>query len=367
MRVLALVNEAFGGRGGIAQYNRDFVRAMSVSREVTHVVVLPRHADDGVGCPPAVSQRRPRAARMTYAVSVLREVMTSPKFDIVFAGHLNLSPLAALAAHVCRAQLWLQVHGREAWRAPSRIVRYAAGRADLITSVSRHTRQQMIGHWWPGERERVRVLPNTFGNSFRPGPTDGALLARYGLADCKVVLTVGRSAASERYKGHDRVMSLMPRLRMRHPDATYLIVGGGDDEPRLRALAAAHGAGDSVVFAGYVTSDDLPAHYNLADVFVMASTGEGFGITFLEAAACGLPVIGGRHDGSLDALREGRVGRLIDLGGDEALLAELDAALSGARGGNPQSVDVFRRARFEHHVDRLLQDLVAARTNGSRL
>ena len=96
------------------------------------------------------------------------------------------------------------------------------------------------------------------------------------------------------------------------PNAIYLIAGAGDDKQRLEHLAAERGLAGRVVFTGHVPADELPSYYALADVFAMPSTGEGFGIVFLEAAACGLPVIAGNADGSVDALGEGQIGCLVD-------------------------------------------------------
>jgi glycosyltransferase involved in cell wall biosynthesis len=67
-----------------------------------------------------------------------------------------------------------------------------------------------------------------------------------------------------------------------------------------------------VSFAGFVAPDELVDHYRLADVFAMPSTGEGFGVVFLEAMACGTPVLGGNRDGSVDALDGGRLGLLVE-------------------------------------------------------
>ena len=102
-------------------------------------------------------------------------------------------------------------------------------------------------------------------------------------------MTVSRLASSERYKGHDRVIRVLPRILLDHPDTIYLVVGDGDDRPRLEALTLECGVQDKVMFTGPVVADELPDYYRLADVMVMPSTGEGFGIVFLEAMASGIP------------------------------------------------------------------------------
>lgn len=110
---------------------------------------------------------------------------------------------------------------------------------------------------------------------------------------------------TERYKGHDRVLEVIPSLLERFPNLVYVIAGDGDDRLRLEKLAKDLGVHAAVRFTGRIDNNDLPDLYRMADVFVMPSTGEGFGIVFLEAMACGVPAVGSDSDGSIDALGEG--------------------------------------------------------------
>ncbi len=108
----------------------------------------------------------------------------------------------------------------------------------------------------------------------------------------------------------------------------YLIAGRGDDQPRLDQLAAGAGVRGRVSFAGFVPTAELCAHYQLSDVFAMPSTGEGFGIVFLEAMACGRPVLAGNRDGSAEPLMDGRLGALVDPEDVPAIAATLADLLS---------------------------------------
>ncbi|MCX7898804.1 MAG: glycosyltransferase, partial [Methylocystis sp.] len=134
--------------------------------------------------------------------------------------------------------------------------------------------------------------------------------------------------AGERYKGVDEILDLTPRLAARFPDFAYLVVGGGDDRARLEEKAARLGVGAHVVFTGEVSDAAKPAHYLLADLFAMPSMGEGFGIVLIEAAACGVPVLGGALDGSREALLDGALGVLVDPRCADSLYAALESALA---------------------------------------
>jgi phosphatidylinositol alpha-1,6-mannosyltransferase len=279
------------------------------------------------------------------------------RYDAVFCGHLNAVPLAAMIAAPLRARLWVQVHGIEAWQPRGKVYRRALNRADLVTSVSRHTRHKLL-QWADVPAHRVRVLPNTLAPaSGRPQTADVRVGAR-NAGDDRIILTVGRLSASERYKGHDRIIAAMPAILARVPDAIYRIVGSGDDEPRLRQLAERTGVADRVDFAGQVSDHDLPHHFASASAFAMPSTGEGFGIVFLEAAAAGLPVIAGNRDGSADALADGRIGRLVDPSSQEEIIDAVLEALQARGTANPAEVERFSFENFSHHVDGLLRSLV---------
>jgi len=271
-----------------------------------------------------------------------------------------MAPLAMVVAKLIRAPLWIQVHGIEAWEELSMLHRRSLEAAALVTSVSRYTRRRLLA--WVGlNPAHTKVLPNAVSSRFRPGPKLPGLLDRYGAREQKVLLTVSRLASSERYKGQDRVIRVLPRVLAHHPQTIYLIVGDGDDRSRLEMLAKEVGVYEHVRFVGFVAADDLPEHYRLADVFVMPSTGEGFGIAFLEAMACGVRVIGGNKDGSLDPLGDGRLGVAVDPEDPDALASAICTALSTAAAKTDTR---FNFDAFSVQLDKLLQSHL--RLMGSR-
>jgi phosphatidylinositol alpha-1,6-mannosyltransferase len=348
---LALVTDAFGGRGGIAQYNRHFLSALARERRVH---VLPRHQPDEIDeLPTNVTQQGARSGRIAFAVSASRIAFAQrPRY--IFCGHLYMLPLAALLARLVRARLIVQVHGIEAWRAPPRLVQVCIGAATLWLAVSRYTRRRLLA-WSNIDPARIRVLPNTLGEAYRPSQKLQHLIELYGLHGRQVILTVGRLASGERYKGHDRIIAALPRVLERLPQAVYLIVGTGDDVPRLKAEARQAGVADHVIFAGHVPTDALPEFYALADVFAMPSSGEGFGIVFLEAVRSGIPVIAGNGEGSVDALADGALGQLVDPDNGQQLVDAIINALERRVLVDPSAVDRFAFEHFSRHMNDLLR------------
>lgn len=170
-------------------------------------------------------------------------------------------------------------------------------------------------------REKFRIItPGVDVERFHPEDPDENLIAKYGLAGKKVLLTVAR--LDER-KGHDRVIETIARLKDDQPNIVYLIVGKGREMQRLQQLVKHLNIERQVVFCGYVPDSELPKYYNLCDIFLLLNRQtyideklsgdyEGFGIVFLEASACGKAVIAGNFGGIADAVDHEHSGYIID-------------------------------------------------------
>ena len=288
---------------------------------------------------------------------------------MILCAHINLLPAALLARRICRGRLYLIVHGIDAWQ-PTRdpIANACVRKIDDFISVSSITRRRFLQ--WSGLRQdQGVVLPNCVDlSAFTPGTKSPELLKRYGLEDRTIMLTVGRLASEERYKGFDELIKILPRLEKAIPNIAYLIVGEGRDRPRLEQKARDFGVADRVVFAGYVSEAEKADHYRLADVYVMPSSGEGFGIVILEALACGIPVIGSKTDGSRDALRNGKLGIVVN----PTNLSEIETAVldvlqkrrrRNSRNGvsEDDTVDYFSKTRFEDRVHNLMGTLAGSK------
>jgi phosphatidyl-myo-inositol dimannoside synthase len=354
LRILALVTDAFGGNGGIAQYNRDFLSALARCDRGGDVIVVPRRTASSVGTLSiGVRQLRPLESRIAYSLAALWTAITHQPIDLVFCGHLFMTPLAAVIARALRIPLWVQVHGIEAWRELSVLQRRSVESATIVTSVSRYTRRRLL-EWVEIDPARVKVLPNTVDPQYGPGPKPAYLLARHAARGKKVLVTVSRLDSSEQYKGHDRVIRALSRVLSQHPDTIYLVVGDGDDRPRLESLAVECGVGKNVQFTGFVSPQELPDYFRLADVFVMPSTGEGFGIVFLQAMATGARVIAGNRDGSRDPLCDGTLGTLVDPENCEELASAILAALDNPAPTGDRTTR-FKPDLFREHLGALHQ------------
>jgi phosphatidyl-myo-inositol dimannoside synthase len=359
-RVLALVADGLGGHGGIAEYDRQLISSLAACDWVGEVIVLPRRQTEAPGKPTSgVLQLHPVPSRLAYSLAAFRAARAYGEVHCVFCGHLYMAPLAAGIASVFGVPLWIQVHGLEAWDELSRVHRRSLESAALITSVSRYTRRRLL-EWIDIEPLRVKVLPNTVDARFRPGPKPVALLDRYNIRDKKILMTVSRLAANNRYKGHDKLINVLPRILDHFPEVVYMVVGDGDDRPRLVDLARRVCVSDKVIFVGRVAAELLPEYFQLADILVMPSTGEGFGIVFLEALASGIDVIGGNVDGSLDPLGDGVLGMAVNPESEEEL-AQAIRALLDQPSREPRRADRFKYDHIANHLEAMTGALLVAR------
>jgi glycosyltransferase involved in cell wall biosynthesis len=150
----------------------------------------------------------------------------------------------------------------------------------------------------------------------------------------------------------------MPDLLRHDPAIVYVIAGSGGDVPRLQQKAHDLGISASVRFTGFVSEEEKPDLYNLADVYLMPSRGEGFGFVFLEAMACGLPVIASTLDGGREALRGGQLGQLVDpTSPAEIRTTIIDALAAGRPKEIPDGLDFFSYANFEKRTHAIIETM----------
>lgn len=285
------------------------------------------------------------------------------RFDAVHAFRALPEGLVAwLIARLSARPLVVYAHGEEltTWQGYKHaVMAFVLRRADRVIANSEFTRAELLRRGVPAQRIVV-IYPGVDTARFRPGLPCEDLRRRIGLgAGQKLVLSVGRLS---RRKGFDQVIRSLPRLLARGIDVHYVIVGIGEDRDYLDALARECGVAERVHFLGHVTSEDLPRWYNACDVFAMpnrevAGDTEGFGMVFIEAAACGKPAIAGRAGGTGAAVIDGVTGLRVDGAAQEAVAQGLERGLADERCLAAWGAAALARAR--EHFD---WAIVAART-----
>jgi phosphatidyl-myo-inositol dimannoside synthase len=248
---------------------------------------------------------------------VKNAIMQGRHWDMVILSHINLLSIGICIKMIApKTRLVLFAHGIEVWRPLSAIRKRMLKQCDHVLAVSEFTRATMLQqyHVNPG---KITVLNNCL-DPYLPDAIAGKdeeLQRRYGFTNDNIVLmTLTRLSSKELYKGYDHVLLSINTLKNKFPAIKYLIVGRYDDveKKRLELIISQYSLQDYIVFTGFVPDEELARHYSLADIYVMPSKKEGFGIVFIEAMHYGLPVIAGNKDGSADALCNGKLGLLVN-------------------------------------------------------
>jgi phosphatidylinositol alpha-1,6-mannosyltransferase len=226
----------------------------------------------------------------------------------IFFSHISLTKALAAVPRWCRRPYAVFLYGIEAWKPLSPIERSMLVGAELRIAISRFTAERVAA--LNPDIGPIVVCPLALPEAETATASDSDAPALRP----RTVLIVGRMLTTERYKGHDQLIEAWPTVTAQIPDAQLVLVGDGDDLPRLQARTASMGLEASVIFPGFVTPETLSAFYRSADIFAMPSRGEGLGLVYLEAMANRLPCIGSIHDAAREVIDEGITGFLVDQG-----------------------------------------------------
>ena len=360
MRFLVLVTDAFGGKGGIAKFNRDLLTALCEYPGCDEVVAIARRMFEEPGPLPAKLTYVTKALDSIpkYMTTVLETASKGKKFDLILCGHIHLLPAAYLPRYFgLRAPLALVLHGTDAWQ-PSKnpIANWLARKIDAAISVSKVTQERFLT-WAQVNGAASFTLPNSIDLSrFSAEAKDSRLLHHYGLDGKKVMMTLGRLEETERYKGVDEVLDVMPQLLKEVPNLVYLVAGEGSGRMRLQEKAKSLGLKGRVTFTGFIPESEKADHYRLADAFVMPGWGEGFGIVYLEAMACGVPVVASKADGSREAVKNGELGILVDPKNPAEIKEGILEALRRPR-QVPAGLEDFSFKNFKRRVHEIIEKI----------
>jgi phosphatidyl-myo-inositol dimannoside synthase len=333
---LVVTNDFPPRQGGI----QTFVAALLARRPPDSLVVMasdhPGAAEHDAALPYPVV-RRPTGMLLPTPSAARAAADLARRYGCSSAFYGAAAPLGLLAPALRSAGVRHQVgatHGHETgWVAlpgARAVMRRIASGLDVVTYISDYTRARLAPAL--GDRTRLaRLSPGVDVEAFTPDADGAAVRREQGIGDAPLVVCVSRLVPR---KGQDVLVAAWPRVLARHPRARLLLVGGGPLEPALRRTIAARGLEGSVVLTGAVPAERLPAHYAAGDVFAMPCRTrragldvEGLGMVFLEAAACGRPVVAGTSGGAPEAVLDGRTGSVVDPRSEQAVAAAINGLL----------------------------------------
>jgi len=315
-KILFLTLHTFSLTGGIEKVCRSFSKVLQDLRRAGKISkyqalsMYDRNPDLNY-----VEQKFFRAfngRRFSFSIEAL---IRGHRSDIIILSHVNLLFFGWLIKKLnSKKRIILFAHGIEIWGKLSNWkTNFIRNQVEII-AVSRYTALKIedVHQILP---DNIKVINNCLDPFFiAPDSFEKTeeLISRYNLkVDTKVLFTLNRLSSTEQYKGYDKVVEALAEL----PEHIVYILSGRadlDEEQRIKTIIEKHHLQHRIILTGFIPDDEIQDHYLLADTFVMPSKGEGFGISFIEAAGCGCRSITGNQDGSADAILQGVLGQSVN-------------------------------------------------------
>lgn len=309
---LFLFLEVFAQEGGIQSYIKDVFNAYQSLDYQAKLLVL---RDDPHSIIPFSADKikfsgfrnnSTSMGRLKLSLALLKCLLFNRPRHI-YCGHIKLVSLTQFFSRLFNIPYTVLTYGKEVWNPLPPSEKKALQNAQQIWTISRYSGDRLAESNQINP-QKIKILPCVVdSNKFAIGEKPAELINKYQLEDSLVLFTVARLWSGDIYKGVDVTIRALPKVLTVFSNVKYLVVGRGDDQPRLQKLTTDLGIADKVIFAGFVPNEALVDHYRVADAYIMPSQ-EGFGIVYLEAMCCGKPVLSGDDDGSADPLQDGHLG-----------------------------------------------------------
>ncbi len=294
---------------------------------------------------------------------LLQSVKKGINADVIIISHVNILPVAWLIKKLfSQKKIIMIAHGIEVWSIPLGYKKKMLSACDEIICVSEFTRQK-VSEITELKKVTLSVINNCidpFLNNKKSVEAIGLLRKKYKiLPDDKIMFTLTRMDANERYKGYDRVIEAMAGMTNLYPTLKY-VIGGSYDEAEKKYvdnILEQFNLKEKVIFTGFIKNEELNDHFLMSDFYIMPSYGEGFGIVFIEAMYFGLPVIAGNKDGSVDALLNGKLGILVDPMNVEEIKSAIENVMNDSEKYLPDSkllLDHFGYQQFKNNWEKVI-------------
>ncbi|WP_097132932.1 glycosyltransferase family 4 protein [Pedobacter xixiisoli] len=358
--ILFLNLYAFSLTGGVEKVSKNFIytlRQLFSEKEWASYSMYDKTADVDGRYTSNSTYRTFGGAKISFILTSFWKGLSSPTLIL---SHINLLLVAKLISFVKpKHRFILFAHGIEVWdQLPKWKVDFIRNKVE-VWAVSNYTRDRMVNQHHL-KQNQLKVLNNSL-SPFLNFPTlfekPKQLTEKYGL-DIKnpILYTLSRLSAAEKYKGYDTVIIALAELKKKGHHFTYLLAGKADETEKLRItqLVNTLNLTENVKLLGYLSDDELSAHFLLSDIFIMPSKGEGFGIVFIEAAAHGCQIIGGNTDGSTDALLNGKLGQMVNPNSEVEIINAIQTALANHHHqANEQQQLTVKHFGFEQYMEQV--------------
>lgn len=365
MKLSYLALKIFSAKGGIEQVNKNWLFALKEIYREGKLSYKVFSMYDDVHDERYIESRFFKACNNNKILFALKSIWSSFNSDVMVLSHLNLSVFALIAKLINpRLKIFIQLHGIESWRELSALQELLLEKSDAILAVSKYT-ASVIQERYPKHQHKIKVFNNSLDNFIEADintSENARTIARKQLKISEnefVLLTIGRLNSSESYKGHDKTIEAL--ALMKDKNIVFYIVGKYDEfeKQRITKLIEQYQLSENVILKGFVSDDELVNYYRSADLFIMPSKGEGFGLVFIDAMAHGLRVVGGNTDGSVDAISPFKYSMLVNPDDTNELKNAIQQTMGIEWNENyrkelsTECINLFSAKKFQSQIERL--------------
>ena len=334
--------------GGIEKYNHDLKESISLCDADIRLV---QRKQGGL------------AQKILFLLKIAGKLLSN-KFDYVVCGHLYFSSVPLLINLLFGTKYSISIYGIEAIRITNFLHRLALNKADKVIVISEYTKSLISNQFTLPDHAYV-YLPSSIDENIFNIQEDKALLKKkYGLEGRLVILTLSRLSSDEE-KGQDRVLKAFDKIANKDGKIKYVMAGPGEDKRVDKVLHENVNLKGNVIQMGSVTPHQQVELYNLCDLFILPSKNEGFGIVFIEALSCGVPIIASDGFGCREALLGGKLGHLVDPDDIDAIASKITSVLQSVKGITidarvnirNQSIEMYGRNKWNERVGFFVQGM----------
>ena len=360
MKILFITLGIFQDKGGIGKFNQRVIRVLSnlvSSGEVDEfsVISLWDYQEELEINYQNINIRGLNRNKVKTFWVFMRYILSHKYSEILFA-HVLFYPLFVISSLFSRkSKRILFVHGIDVWDKPTKIKGLIVSNLiDKIISVSNFTINKMVGSYGIDER-KFHLLYNAI--DFEESDEN---LHIYHEPDTFQLLSVSRLCNSSKHKNIDQIIIALPDILKIYPMVRYNIVGDGNWKSELQELSRTLQMNNKITFLGRISEKDLEDQYKTADIFVLPSVGEGFGIVFLEAWNHHLPIITSNQGAAPEIIRDRLEGLCIEPTPDEItkaifyLLSNPEVTKKMGNSGYLRLKEHFTHEKFDHNLQQIL-------------
>lgn len=354
---------AFSKTGGLEKVNRTILKCLSSINNQNINIEAWSLYDENID-----SKYFPEAAFKGFGKSKIKYVfdmiLNHRRWEKVLVGHINLAFVIRIIKFVNpKLKIILIVHGIEVWDKLKSNKLWLLENADRVISVSDFTKNIIINQSNIKEKN-ISVLSNCLDPYFPSNLIKNKpdyLNERYNIeSNTTVILTITRINSKEGRKGYDKVIEVLHKIAELNSSINFKYILCGKYElneyDRLMLKIQELNLTNKVILTGFIKEEELIDHYRLGDIYIMPSKKEGFGMVYIEAAACGLQVIAGNVDGSAEALLNGKIGHLVNPDSQGEIFKKLYSILEKPTNKSKEISDiVYKIFDFEMYKKKFIE------------